>query len=110
MQERSMSSDAYICDGLRTPFGRYAGSLSSVRADALGAMPMRGCMVKYKNVDSGSVDVVLLGRYYLAGKDTRNVSGISGLLAGLPDAVPGMTLIRVCAASLDAVGTDVRAI
>src|SRR5690625_3060383 len=110
MQESSMSSDAYICDGLRTPFGRYAGSLSSVRADDLGAIPIRALMEKYPNVDWGSVDDVLYGCANQAGEDNRNVARMSALLAGLPDTVPGMTLNRLCGSSLDAVGTAARAI
>ncbi|HLS16240.1 MAG TPA: 3-oxoadipyl-CoA thiolase [Paenalcaligenes sp.] len=105
-----MSSDAYICDGLRTPFGRYAGSLSSVRADDLGAIPIRALMEKYPNVDWGSVDDVLYGCANQAGEDNRNVARMSALLAGLPDTVPGMTLNRLCGSSLDAVGTAARAI
>src|SRR5690625_6866822 len=110
MQERSMSSDAYICDGLRTPFGRYAGSLSSVRADDLGAIAIRALREKYPNVDGGSVDDVLYGCANQAGEDNRNVARMSALLAGLPDTVPGMTLNRLCGSSLDAVGTAARAI
>lgn len=105
-----MSSDAYICDGLRTPFGRYAGGLSAVRADDLGAIPIRALMEKYPNVDWGSVDDVLYGCANQAGEDNRNVARMSALLAGLPDTVPGMTLNRLCGSSLDAVGTAARAI
>ncbi|HLR30388.1 MAG TPA: 3-oxoadipyl-CoA thiolase [Paenalcaligenes sp.] len=105
-----MSSDAYICDGLRTPFGRYAGDLSAVRADDLGAIPIRALMEKYPNVDWGSVDDVLYGCANQAGEDNRNVARMSALLAGLPDTVPGMTLNRLCGSSLDAVGTAARAI
>lgn len=105
-----MSSDAYICDGLRTPFGRYAGGLSSVRADDLGAIPIRALMEKYPNVDWGSVDDVLYGCANQAGEDNRNVARMSALLAGLPDTVPGMTINRLCGSSLDAVGTAARAI
>lgn len=105
-----MSSDAYICDGLRTPFGRYAGGLSSVRTDDLGAIPIRALMEKYPNVDWGSVDDVLYGCANQAGEDNRNVARMSALLAGLPDTVPGMTINRLCGSSLDAVGTAARAI
>jgi len=105
-----MSSDAYICDGLRTPFGRYAGSLSAVRADDLGAVPLRALMEKYPDVDWGNVDDVLYGCANQAGEDNRNVARMSTLLAGLPDTVPGMTINRLCGSSLDAVGTAARAI
>src|SRR5690625_5447222 len=110
MQERSMSSDAYICDGLRTPFGRYASVLSSVLTDDLGSIPIRALMEKYPNVDWGSVDDVLYGCANQAGEDNRNVARMSALLAGLPDTVPGMTINRLCGSSLDAVGTAARAI
>src|SRR5699024_12518520 len=92
MQERSMSSDAYICDGLRTPFGRYAGGLSAVRADNLGAIRSRALMEKYPDVEWGSVDDVLYGCANQGGEDNRNDGRMSSLWVGLLDAVHRLTL------------------
>jgi acetyl-CoA acyltransferase len=101
---------AYICDAIRTPFGRYGGALSSVRADDLGAIPLKALMTRNPTVDWGAVGDVLLGCANQAGEDNRNVARMSGLLAGLPIEVPGTTINRLCGSGLDAVGTAARAI
>ncbi|MEJ6006013.1 3-oxoadipyl-CoA thiolase [Paucibacter sp. AS339] len=103
-------SQAYICDAIRTPFGRYAGALSSIRADDLGAIPLRALMARNPNVDWEAVDDVLYGCANQAGEDNRNVARMSALLAGLPMSVPGATLNRLCGSGLDAVGSAARAI
>ncbi|CBS90436.1 Beta-ketoadipyl CoA thiolase (plasmid) [Azospirillum lipoferum 4B] len=102
--------DAYICDAIRTPIGRYAGSLSSVRADDLGAVPIRALMQRNPSVDWAAVDDVIYGCANQAGEDNRNVARMAALLAGLPDAVPGTTMNRLCGSGLDAVATAARAI
>lgn len=101
---------AYICDALRTPFGRYGGALSSVRADDLGAVPLRALMARNARVDWEAVDDVLYGCANQAGEDNRNVARMAALLAGLPIAVPGMTINRLCGSGMDAVGSAARAI
>ena len=101
---------AYLCDALRTPFGRYGGALSSVRADDLGAVPIRALMARHPHVDWAAVDDVLYGCANQAGEDNRNVARMSALLAGLPVAVPGATINRLCGSGLDAVGSAARAI
>ena len=103
-------SQAYICDAIRTPFGRYGGALSSVRADDLGAVPIKALMDRNPGVDWAAVTDVLYGCANQAGEDNRNVAHMSSLLAGLPLAVPGATLNRLCGSGLDAVGTAARAI
>lgn len=103
-------SDAFICDGLRTPFGRYGGSLANVRADDLGAVPLRALMERYPNADWTQVDDVLYGCANQAGEDNRNVARMSALLAGLPIEVPGMTINRLCGSGIDAIGSAARAI
>jgi 3-oxoadipyl-CoA thiolase len=102
--------DAFICDFARTPIGRYAGSLSKVRADDLGAVPIKALVERNKSVDWSMLDEVFFGCANQAGEDNRNVARMSLLLAGLPDKVPGVTLNRLCASGLDAVGTAARAI
>ena len=102
--------DAYICDAIRTPIGRYAGSLSSVRADDLGAVPIRALMQRNPSVDWAAVDDVIYGCANQAGEDNRNVARMAALLAGLPDAVPGTTMNRLCGSGLDALSTAARAI
>ncbi len=102
--------DAYICDAIRTPIGRYAGSLSSVRADDLGAVPIRALMQRNPSVDWAAVDDVLYGCANQAGEDNRNVARMAALLAGLPDTVPGTTMNRLCGSGLDALATAARAI
>src|SRR3954447_14686515 len=102
--------DAFICDYTRTPIGRYGGALSSVRADDLGAHPIRILKERNETVDWEAVDEVILGCANQAGEDNRNVARMSALLAGLPASVPGTTLNRLCGSGLDAVGTAARAI
>jgi acetyl-CoA C-acetyltransferase len=101
---------AYICDAIRTPFGRYGGALSSVRADDLGAVPIRALMARNPNVDWAAVTDVLYGCANQAGEDNRNVARMSALLAGLPMEVPGATINRLCGSGMDAVGSAARAI
>ena len=101
---------AYLCDALRTPFGRYGGALSSVRTDDLGAIPIRALMARHPAVDWAAVDDVLYGCANQAGEDNRNVARMSALLAGLPVEVPGATINRLCGSGLDAVGSAARAI
>jgi acetyl-CoA acyltransferase len=103
-------SHAFICDAQRTPFGRYGGALAGVRADDLGAIPLRALMARNAQVDWDAVGDVILGCANQAGEDNRNVARMSLLLAGLPVGVPGVTLNRLCGSGLDAVGTAARAI
>jgi acetyl-CoA acyltransferase len=103
-------TEAYICDAIRTPFGRYGGALSSVRADDLGAIPIKALMERNPTVDWSQVTDVLYGCANQAGEDNRNVARMSALLAGLPMEVPGGTINRLCGSGLDAVGTAARAI
>ena len=103
-------NQAFICDALRTPFGRYGGALSSVRADDLGAIPIRALMARHPGLDWAALDDVLYGCANQAGEDNRNVARMSALLAGLPLEVPGGTLNRLCGSGLDAVGSAARAI
>jgi len=102
--------EAFICDGVRTPFGRYAGALSSVRTDDLGAVPLKALMERNAKVDWLAVADVLYGCANQAGEDNRNVARMSALLAGLPVDVPGATINRLCGSGLDAVGSAARAI
>ncbi|MGB3067571.1 MAG: 3-oxoadipyl-CoA thiolase [Ottowia sp.] len=101
---------AFICDAIRTPFGRYGGSLSSVRTDDLGAIPIKALMARNPKVDWQAVQDVLYGCANQAGEDNRNVAHMSSLLAGLPIDVPGATINRLCGSGLDAVGSAARAI
>ncbi|CAH2790054.1 MAG: Acetyl-CoA acetyltransferase (EC @ 3-oxoadipyl-CoA thiolase (EC [uncultured Paraburkholderia sp.] len=103
-------TEAFLCDAIRTPIGRYAGSLSSVRADDLGAVPLKALMERNPNVDWNAVDDVIYGCANQAGEDNRNVARMSLLLAGLPQAVPGSTVNRLCGSGMDAVGIAARAI
>jgi 3-oxoadipyl-CoA thiolase len=103
-------TQAYICDAIRTPFGRYGGALSSVRTDDLGAIPIAALMARNATVDWAAIDDVIYGCANQAGEDNRNVARMSALLAGLPIAVPGATLNRLCGSGMDAVGTAARAI
>jgi acetyl-CoA acyltransferase len=100
----------FICDAVRTPIGRFGGSLASVRADDLGAIPIKALMERNTQVDWESVDDVYYGCANQAGEDNRNVARMSGLLAGLPQAVPAVTINRLCGSGMDAVGTAARAI
>src|SRR6218665_3183517 len=103
-------NQAFICDAIRTPFGRYGGALSSVRADDLGAVPLRALMARSPQVDWAAVTDVLFGCGNQAGEDTRNAARLSSRLAGLPLEVPGGTINRLCGSGLDAIGTAARAI
>ncbi|NBF02057.1 3-oxoadipyl-CoA thiolase [Pseudomonas sp. Fl5BN2] len=103
-------NDALIIDAIRTPIGRYAGALSSVRADDLGALPLQALIARNPQVDWSQVDEVIYGCANQSGEDNRNVARMSALLAGLPVNVPGTTLNRLCGSGLDAVGTAARAI
>ncbi|OWQ83795.1 3-oxoadipyl-CoA thiolase [Roseateles aquatilis] len=103
-------SHAFICDAIRTPFGRYGGALSSVRADDLGAVPIAALIARHPGVDWAAVDDVLYGCANQAGEDNRNVARMAALLAGLPVDVPGTTINRLCGSSLDSVGMAARAI
>ncbi len=103
-------SEAFICDAIRTPFGRYGGVLSSVRADDLAALPIKALMERNLGVAWNEVDDVLYGCANQAGEDNRNVGRMAALLAGLPVDVPGTTINRLCGSSLDAVGMAARSI
>ena len=102
--------DVFICDAVRTPIGRFGGSLAKVRADDLAAAPIKALMAKHPNLDWSQVDEVFFGCANQAGEDNRNVARMALLLAGMPDSVPGQTLNRLCASGLDAVGAAGRAI
>jgi len=103
-------TEVYICDAVRTPFGRYGGALSSIRTDDLATLPMKALMERNPSVDWGAVDDVIYGCVNQAGEDNRNVARMALLLAGLPQTVSGATVNRLCGSSLDAVGTAARAI
>ena len=103
-------AQAYICDAIRTPFGRYGGALSSVRTDDLGAIPIKALMTRNPGVDWAAVTDVLYGCANQAGEDNRNVARMAALLAGLPIEVPGATINRLCGSGMDAVGSAARAI
>jgi 3-oxoadipyl-CoA thiolase len=96
--------DAFICDSVRTPIGRYAGGLAKVRTDDLAAIPLRALMKRYPTLDWAALDEVYFGCANQAGEDNRNVARMALLLAGLPDSVPGCTVNRLCASGLNAVG------
>ena len=102
--------DVYICDAIRTPIGRFGGGLSAVRADDLAAVPIKALMERNRSVDWSAIDEVFLGCANQAGEDNRNVARMALLLAGLPESVPGVTLNRLCASGMDAIGTAFRAI
>lgn len=102
-------TDVYICDYIRTPIGRFGGTLSSVRADDLGAIPIKALMAKH-DIDWSAVDEVIYGCANQAGEDNRNVARMSALLAGLPETVPGTTMNRLCGSGMDALITAARAI
>ena len=105
-----MTTDAFICDAIRTPFGRYGGALSGVRPDDLGAVPLQALMARNPEVDWEALADVIYGCANQAGEDNRNVARMSALLAGLPVSVPGSTVNRLCGSGLDALGTAARAI
>jgi len=103
-------TEVFICDAVRTPFGRYGGALASIRTDDLATLPIKALMERNPAVDWDAVDDVIYGCVNQAGEDNRNVARMALLLAGLPQAVPGVTVNRLCGSSLDAVGTAARAI
>ncbi|HEY3590133.1 MAG TPA: beta-ketoacyl synthase N-terminal-like domain-containing protein, partial [Buttiauxella sp.] len=103
-------NQAFICDGVRTPFGRFGGTLSTVRSDDLAALPLKALMARHPNLDWSAVDDVIYGCANQAGEDNRNVARMALLLAGMPETVPGTTINRLCGSSLDALGVAARAI
>jgi 3-oxoadipyl-CoA thiolase len=103
-------SEAFICDGVRTAIGRYAGGLAKVRTDDLAAIPLKALMQRHPKLDWAAVDEVYLGCANQAGEDNRNVARMAALLAGLPDSIPGLTVNRLCASGLNAVGAAAQAI
>ncbi|KVR80407.1 3-oxoadipyl-CoA thiolase [Burkholderia vietnamiensis] len=103
-------TEAFLCDAIRTPIGRYGGALSGVRADDLGAVPLKALVERNRDVDWTALDDVIYGCANQAGEDNRNVARMSALLAGLPDGVPGSTINRLCGSGMDAVGVAARAI
>src|ERR1700741_5123444 len=103
-------NEVFLCDAVRTPFGRYGGALASIRVDDLAAVPIRALTERNLNVDWSAVDDVILGCANQAGEDNRNVGRMALLLAGLPDVVPGTTINRLCGSSMDAVAIASRAI
>ncbi len=105
-----MSRDVFICDAVRTPIGRFGGVLAGVRADDLAAIPLKALLERNPGLDPAAVDEVFMGSANQAGEDNRNVARMAALLAGLPETVPGVTLNRLCASGMDAVGTAFRAI
>ncbi|KAA8856229.1 3-oxoadipyl-CoA thiolase, partial [Klebsiella pneumoniae] len=102
--------DAFICDGIRTPIGRYGGALASVRADDLAAIPLRELLSRNPGLDPAAIDDVIFGCANQAGEDNRNVAHMATLLAGYPHTVPGTTINRLCGSGLDAIGFAARAI
>ncbi|CAM6345787.1 3-oxoadipyl-CoA thiolase [Citrobacter sedlakii] len=103
-------NQAFICDAVRTPFGRFGGTLASVRADDLAAIPLKALLARHPNLDPAAIDDVIYGCANQAGEDNRNVARMALLLAGLPESVPGSTVNRLCGSSLDAIGIAARAI
>ena len=103
-------ADAYICDYIRTPIGRFGGSLSQVRADDLGAVPLKALMERNPGLDFAAVDDIVFGCANQAGEDNRNVARMSALLAGLPETVTGTTVNRLCGSGMDAIIIAARAI
>jgi acetyl-CoA acyltransferase len=108
--ETETMNQAFICDAIRTPFGRYGGALSSVRTDDLGAIPLKALMARNPNVDWAAVTDLIYGCVNQAGEDNRNVGHMSSLLAGLPMELSGSTINRLCGSGMDAIGTAARAI
>ena len=102
--------EAFICDAVRTPIGRYAGLLASVRADDLAAVPLAALMARNPQVDWSKVDDLIYGCANQAGEDNRNVARMAALLSGMPVSVPGTTVNRLCGSGMDAVGMAARAI
>lgn len=110
MKPNTILQDAYIVDAVRTPIGRYAGALSTVRADDLGAIPIKALIERHSDLDWSKVDDVLYGCANQAGEDNRDVARMCALLAGLPIDVPGGTINRLCGSGMDAIGTAARAL
>ena len=110
MNSNNILQDAYIIDAIRTPIGRYGGALATVRADDLGAIPMKALIERHPDLDWSKVDDVLYGCANQAGEDNRDVARMSALLAGLPIEVPGGTINRLCGSGMDAIGTAARAL
>ena len=102
--------EAFICDAVRTPIGRFGGALAAVRADDLAAIPIKALMERNSSLDRAAIDDVFLGNANQFGEDNRNVARMAALLAGLPAVTPGTTINRLCASGADAVGTAARAI
>lgn len=107
--ELHMTIHAFICDAIRTPFGRYGGALASVRTDDLAAIPLKALMARNPGVRWEELDDTIFGCANQAGEDNRNVAHMATLLAGLPLEIPGSTLNRLCGSGLDAIGTAARA-
>src|SRR6187401_2328962 len=105
-----MARDVFICDAVRTPIGRYGGALAKVRTDDLAAVPIRALMARNPKVDWAKLEEVYYGCANQAGEDCRNVARMALLLAGLPDSIPGVTINRLCASGLNAVGAAAQAI
>src|SRR5438132_1999145 len=103
-------TEVFICDAVRTPFGRYGGALSSIRTDDLATVPIKALMQRNPSVDWGAIEDVIYGCVNQAGEDNRNVARMALLLSGLPKEVPGATINRLCGSGLDALGTVARAI
>lgn len=103
-------NQAFICDAVRTPFGRFGGTLAGVRADDLAALPLKALLERHRGLDPARIDDVIYGCANQAGEDNRNVARMALLLAGLPETVPGSTINRLCGSSLDAIGVAARAI
>ena len=103
-------TEAFICDAIRTPIGRYGGSLSTIRTDDLAALPISALMERNSSVDWGKVDDVIYGCVNQSGEDNRNIARMALLLAGLPEAVPGVSVNRLCASGMHAVGSAARGI
>src|SRR5262245_22937647 len=106
----SILSESYVCDAVRTPFGRYGGALANVRADDLGAVPLKALVQRHPQIDWGALDDVVYGCANQAGEDNRNVARMALLLAGLPKEVPGATVNRLCGSGIEAIATAARAI
>ena len=103
-------TEAWICEALRTPIGRYGGALSSIRTDDLGAIPLAAIMARNPDLDPQAIDDLIYGCANQAGEDNRNVARMSGLLAGLPAGVPAATVNRLCGSGMNAVGNAAHAI
>src|SRR5437763_3237134 len=103
-------TEVFICDAVRTPFGRYGGALASIRTDDLATLPIKALVERNPSVDWAALDDVIYGCVNQAGEDNRNVARMSLLLAGLPPTVPGVTINRLCASGLEAVGQAARAV